>query len=37
LWNAGIAETATGEIVGLLAFVLLFAYALWDSMRATEE
>jgi putative OPT family oligopeptide transporter len=37
LWNAGIAENATGELVGLLAFVLLFAYALWDSMRATEE
>jgi uncharacterized oligopeptide transporter (OPT) family protein len=31
------AESTNGEIAGLAAFVLLFAYALWDSMRGKEE
>jgi putative OPT family oligopeptide transporter len=31
------AESTKGEIAGLAAFVLLFAYALWDSMRGKEE
>jgi putative OPT family oligopeptide transporter len=30
-------ESTNGEIAGLAAFVLLFAYALWDSMRGKEE
>jgi uncharacterized oligopeptide transporter (OPT) family protein len=29
--------TPGGEFTGLLMFVLLFAYALWDSMRAKAE
>lgn len=32
-WN----ETAIGEMAGLAAFVLLFAYALFDTMRAKPE
>jgi putative OPT family oligopeptide transporter len=31
------AESTKGEIAGLAAFALLFAYALWDSMRGKEE
>ncbi len=31
------AESTNGEIAGLAAFILLFAYALWDSMRGKEE
>lgn len=31
------AETPGGEFAGLVMFVLLFAYALWDSMRAKAE
>jgi putative OPT family oligopeptide transporter len=31
------AESTNGEIAGLAAFALLFAYALWDSMRGKEE
>lgn len=31
------AESANGEITGLVMFILLFGYALWDSMRAKEE
>jgi hypothetical protein len=31
------AETHGAEIVGLIMFILLFAYTLWDSMRAKEE
>ena len=31
------AETPGGEFAGLIMFVLLFAYALWDSMRAKAE
>jgi putative OPT family oligopeptide transporter len=32
-----IAESHLGEVLGLGAFVLLFAYALWDTMRAKKE
>jgi len=40
-WYAGLflsswAETHGAEIVGLIMFILLFAYTLWDSMRARE-
>jgi hypothetical protein len=31
------AGSTNGEIAGLIAFALLFAYALWDSMRARPE
>ncbi|MBM2840864.1 MAG: putative rane protein [Bacteroidetes bacterium] len=31
------AESHGAEIVGLIMFILLFAYTLWDSMRAKEE
>jgi putative OPT family oligopeptide transporter len=31
------AETHTGEVIGLCAFVLLFAYTVWDTMRAKIE
>lgn len=31
------AETHNAEIVGLIMFGLLFAYTMWDSMRAKEE
>lgn len=31
------AESHTGEIMGLFMFILLFAYMVWDSMRAKEE
>jgi putative OPT family oligopeptide transporter len=31
------AGSPAGEITGLIAFALLFAYALWDSMRAKPE
>ncbi len=31
------AESHSGEITGLIMFILLCSYALWDSMRATEE
>ncbi len=30
-------ETAIGEVAGLVAFILLFAYALMDTMRAKPE
>lgn len=30
-------QTHGAEVVGLIMFVLLFAYTLWDSMRAKEE
>jgi putative OPT family oligopeptide transporter len=44
-WNMGVttwmntewAESANGEISGLIAFSALVAYAVWDSMRAKEE
>jgi putative OPT family oligopeptide transporter len=32
-----IASSSAGEIVGLVMFILLFAYALWDSMRAKAD
>ncbi len=31
------ADTHNAEIVGLIMFVLLFAYTTWDSMRAKED
>ena len=31
------AESVNGELTGLVMFILLFGYALWDSMRAKEE
>ena len=31
------ADSANGEIAGLVMFALLFAYAFWDSMRGKEE
>ncbi|TAK60100.1 MAG: oligopeptide transporter, OPT family [Bacteroidetes bacterium] len=37
MYAATWAESHPGEIVGLIAFVGLFAYALWDTMRAKEE
>ena len=45
VWNFGYAgwyatswaESNSGEITGLIMFVLLASYALWDSMRAKEE
>jgi putative OPT family oligopeptide transporter len=45
VWNFGYAgwyatswaESNKGEITGLIMFVLLASYALWDSMRAKEE
>jgi putative OPT family oligopeptide transporter len=36
-FNAPWAESAHGELAGLVAFGVLFAYALWDSMRGKEE
>ena len=35
--NASWAESANGEISGLIAFIALVGYALWDTMRAKEE
>jgi hypothetical protein len=45
VWNFGYAgwyatswaESNRGEITGLIMFVCLASYALWDSMRAKEE
>jgi putative OPT family oligopeptide transporter len=31
------AETHTGELIGLGAFILLFVYTVWDTMRAKVE
>ena len=31
------AETHVGEIIGLAAFILLFAYMVFDAMRAKRE
>jgi len=31
------AESSAGEILGLVMFILLVAYALWDTMRAEVE
>jgi uncharacterized oligopeptide transporter (OPT) family protein len=36
-FQAGFAESHAGEIVGLVMFVLLFAYAYWDTMRARRN
>lgn len=35
-FNAGWADSHGGEMVGLVMFILLCCYALWDSMRAKE-
>ncbi|MBN1398536.1 MAG: oligopeptide transporter, OPT family [Bacteroidetes bacterium] len=37
LYMAHWAESTNGEIAGLAAFILLIAYAIWDSLRAKEE
>jgi putative OPT family oligopeptide transporter len=36
-YNAHWAESQAGELLGLFMFLLLFAYMVWDSMRAKEE
>jgi len=36
-YNAHWAESQAGEILGLIMFLALFAYMVWDSMRANEE
>ncbi|MGB5874718.1 MAG: oligopeptide transporter, OPT family [Bacteroidota bacterium] len=36
-YNAALGESHTGEIIGLVMFVLLFVYMVWDSMRAKPE
>lgn len=36
-YNAEIAESHMGEILGLFMFILLIGYAVWDSMKAKEE
>ncbi len=36
-YNAEWAESNSGEILGLVMFLALIAYTLWDSMRAKEE
>ena len=35
--NTAWAESVNGELAGLLMFILLAAYTLWDTMRAKEE
>ena len=38
VWSKiGFANTPYGEIIGLVMFGLLFAYMMWDSMRAKEN
>jgi putative OPT family oligopeptide transporter len=32
-----VAESGAGEMIGLFMFVMLFVYAVWDSMRAKAE
>ena len=36
-YNAHLEESAGGEITVLIMFILLFVYAMWDSMRAKAE
>jgi putative OPT family oligopeptide transporter len=36
-YNEAWADSHSGEITGLIMFILLVAYATWDSMRAKEE
>lgn len=36
-YNAHWAESQGGELLGLVMFILLFAYMLWDTLRAKEE
>jgi putative OPT family oligopeptide transporter len=36
-YNAALAESETGEIIGLVMFIGLIAYSVWDSLRAKPE
>ena len=36
-YNAHWAESSSGEILGLVMFIALFVYIMWDSLRAKEE
>jgi putative OPT family oligopeptide transporter len=36
-YYAELAESHTGEIIGLVMFLLLFVYMVWDAMRAKPE
>jgi putative OPT family oligopeptide transporter len=36
-YNASLAESVTGEIIGLAMFISLIAYSVWDSLRAKPE
>jgi hypothetical protein len=36
-FNSAWAESSNGEITGLIMFLLLCGYALWDSMRGKKE
>ena len=36
-YQAELAESSTGEVAGLVMFVLLFVYMVWDTMRAKPE
>jgi putative OPT family oligopeptide transporter len=36
-YNAAFAESVNAEIIGLVMFILLLAYMIWDSMRAKPE
>lgn len=36
-YNASLADSQTGEIIGLIMFIALISYSVWDSMRAKEE
>jgi putative OPT family oligopeptide transporter len=36
-YNASLAESGTGEIIGLVMFISLIAYSVWDSLRAKPE
>ncbi len=36
MYNTTFADSSAGEYAGLFAFILLAAYALWDTMRAKE-
>jgi hypothetical protein len=37
IYNATWAESHAGELTGLVAFILLVTYAVYDTMRAKEE
>jgi hypothetical protein len=36
-FNTAWAGSTGGELAGLMMFILLFIYILWDSMRARED